>query len=231
VVAPDLRGYNLSDRPASGYDLASLTDDLRGLIAALGEREAHVAGHDWGGALAWALAIRAPEAVRRLAILNAPHPGPFVRELRSPGQLRRSAYIGFFQFRGLAERVIQRDDFAMLRRTLRAADRGRAWLADADIQRYVDAMARPGALAAALAYYRQIARPAALRQVSPTRVITSPTLVLWGELDPYLGAGLLDGLDRWVRDLRVVRFPTAGHWLNQQEPQRVNAELAAFLAE
>ena len=231
VVAPDLRGYNLSDKPAGGYDIASLVEDVRGLIAALGERDAHVVGHDWGGVIAWALAIRAPDVVRRLAIVNAPHPGTFLRELRSPGQLRRSSYVGFFQLRGLAECVIARDDYAVIRRMFRAADRGRAWLADEDIERFVRAIARPGALSAALEYYRRLLRPAALRQVSPLRVIEAPTLVLWGELDIALGVGLLDGLDRWVRDLRVVRFPTAGHWLNQQEPERVSAALGAFFGD
>ena len=231
VVAPDLRGYNLSDKPAGGYGIASLVEDVRGLIAALGEREAHVVGHDWGGVIAWALAIRAPDAVRRLAIVNAPHPGPFLRDLRSPGQLRRSSYVGFFQLRGLAERVIARDDYAVIRRMFRAADRGRAWLADEDIERFVTAIARPGALSAALEYYRRIACPSAFHQISPLRVIEAPTLVLWGELDTALGTGLLDGLDRWVRDLRVTRFPTAGHWLNQQEPERVSAALEAFFGE
>jgi pimeloyl-ACP methyl ester carboxylesterase len=231
VVAPDLRGYNLSDKPVRGYDIGSLVDDVRGLIAALGERDAHVVGHDWGGAIAWSVAIRAPDAVRRLAIFNAPHPGPFLRELRSPGQLWRSSYIGFFQIRGLAERAIARDNFAYLRRTFRAADRGRAWLTDEDIERFIAAIARPGALSAGLEYYRRLFRPASFRQVSPLRVIEAPTLVLWGELDPYLGTGQLEGLDRWVQDLRVVRFPTAGHWLNQQEPERVNTALEAFFAE
>src|SRR5262249_29327738 len=121
----------------------------------------------------------------------------------------------------------RRNDYAMVRRTFRAADRARSWLSDLDIQRYVDAIARPGALSAALAYYRQLWR--AMPQLSPMRVITAPTLVLWGELDPYLGPELADGLDPWVADLRIQRFPTAGHWLNQQEPARVNEALQAFL--
>jgi pimeloyl-ACP methyl ester carboxylesterase len=141
----------------------------------------------------------------------------------------RSSYIAFFQLRGIAEDRIARDDYALIRRTLRADDRARAWLSDDDIQRYVDAIARPGALRCALEYYRQLVRrgPSVL---GPMRVIEAPTLVLWGELDPYLGLGFLDGLDRFVRDLRIERFPTAGHWLNQQEPARVNAALAAFFS-
>jgi epoxide hydrolase 4 len=228
VVALDLRGYNLSDKPASGYDIATLCEDLRGAIEALGERQADVVGHDWGGVLAWALAIRAPEYVRRLAILNAPHPATFQRTLYSPGQWLRSAYVGFFQLEGIAEEALSRDDYALIRRTFRSADRERAWLTDDDIQRYVDAIARPGALTAALSYYRQVVRrgPGA---VGPARVITAPTLVLWGELDPYLGVESLDGLERWVNSLRVQRFATAGHWLNQQEPARINEALLEFL--
>jgi pimeloyl-ACP methyl ester carboxylesterase len=228
AVALDLRGYNLSDKPSGGYDIATLCEDLRGAIEALGEQQADVVGHDWGGALAWALAMRAPEYVRRLAILNAPHPATFQRALRSPGQWLRSAYVGFFQLEGVAEEALARDDYALIRRTFRAADRERAWLTDADIQRYINAIDRPGALTAALSYYRQVVRRGP-GIVGPARVITAPTLVVWGELDPYLGVDSLDGLERWVDDLRVQRFSTAGHWVNQQEPARVNEALLVFL--
>lgn len=230
VVALDMRGYNLSAKPSDGYDLATLTTDLRCVIEALGERQADIVGHDWGGALAWVFAMREPDCVRRLIVLNAPHPGPMARELRHPRQLWRSAYIGFFQLGGLAERVLAADHFGAIWRTLRSADPDREWLGDDDIQRFVAAIARPGALTAALNYYRQLARrgPAA---VGVARVIAAPTLVLWGERDPYLGVELLDGLDQWVRDLRCVRYPDAGHWLNQQAPNSVNAEMVAFLTE
>jgi pimeloyl-ACP methyl ester carboxylesterase len=234
VVALDLRGYNLSEKPASGYDMVTLTDDLRGAILALtegaaaGQRVADVVGHDWGGILAWALALRAPDAVRRLAIVNAPHPATLRRELLRPRQWLRSSYIAFFQLRGIAEEALARDDFAMVRRTFRSADRERGWISDDEIQRFVDALARPGVLPAALSYYRQLVRTGP-DILGPMRVIDAPTMVLWGELDPYLGLNFLDGLDRWVGDLRIERFSTAGHWVNQQEPARVNALLDAFL--
>lgn len=230
VIALDMRGYNLSAKPADGYDLATLTTDIRCVIEALGERQADIVGHDWGGALAWVFAMREPDYVRRLIVLNAPHPGPMARELRRLRQLRRSAYIAFFQCVGLAERALAADHFGAIWRTLRSADPDRAWLGDVDIQRFVAAIARPGALTAALSYYRQLTRrgPAA---VGVARVIAAPTLVLWGEQDPYLGVELLDGLDQWVRDLRCVRYPDAGHWLNQQAPNSVNAEMVAFLTE
>lgn len=228
VVAPDLRGYNLTGRPASGYDVATLCDDVRALIAALGEREAAVVGHDWGGAIAWSFAIRYPDYTRRLAIVNAPHPGTFLRSLRHPGQLARSAYIAFFQLRGVAERAIARNDYAVVRRVFRAADPERRWLSDEDVGRYVAALARPGALSAALEYYRQALRRG-FHAVSPLRIVQAPTLVLWGDRDPALGPETVEGLGAWVCDLTLLRFPEAGHWLNQQEPERVNAALLDFL--
>lgn len=230
VVALDMRGYNLSDKPAEGYDIATLSTDIRCVIEALGERQADIIGHDWGGAIAWVVAMREPECVRRLIVLNAPHLGPMWREIRHARQLRKSAYIGFFQLAGLAERAITAENYGMIWRTFRSADRNREWLGDADIQRFIDAIARPGALTAALSYYRQLVRrgPAA---IGVTRVISAPTLVLWGEQDPYLGVELLAGLDQWIRDLRIVRLPDAGHWLNQQQPKRVNAEMIDFLTE
>ncbi len=228
VVALDMRGYNLSDKPREGYDLATLCADARGVIEAMGAREADVIGHDWGGVIAWSFAMREPGYVRRLAVLNAPHLA--LRELRNLRQLRRSAYIGFFQFAGWAERAIAADNYGVVWRTFRSADRKREWLGDADIQRYVTAIARPGALTAALSYYRQLVRdvPSA---VGVARVISAPTIVLWGERDPYLGVELLDGLSAWVSDLRIARFPEAGHWLNQQAPDAVNEALLTFLAD
>ncbi len=230
VVALDMRGYNLSNKPATGYDVATLATDIRCVIEAFGERQADIIGHDWGGALAWVFAIREPDYLRRVVVLNAPHPGSMSRALRHPRQMLRSAYIGFFQLSGLAERVISADHYGLIWSVFRSADSNRTWLSDTDIQRFVDAIARPGALTAALQYYRQLVRrgPAA---VGVTRVIAAPTLTLWGDQDPYLGIELLDGLERWVPDLRITRFSDVGHWLNQQRADDVNAAIVAFLSE
>lgn len=229
AVALDLRGYNFSDKPAHGYDIVTLSEDVRAAIKALGEREAALVGHDWGGLVAWATAIRAPESVSRLAILNAPHPAVALHHSRSLDQMRRSRYIAFFQLRGIAERAVAARDYDAIRRVFRVDDPSGAWLSDTDIERYVVALSRPGALEAALAYYRALPRPNSYFTLSPMRVLRMPTLALWGELDRALGPYLLDGLDRWVSDLRVRRFPTATHWLNEQEPEQVNAELLGFL--
>jgi pimeloyl-ACP methyl ester carboxylesterase len=147
-----------------------------------------------------------------------------MREWRYPGE----RHVAFFQLRGIAEKSIVRDSYRQLWRTFRSADRGRAWLANDGIQRYVDAMARPGAVTAALSCYRQLLRGGAVA-LSPARVIAVPALLLWGELDPYLGPWMADGLERSAPNLRVRRFVMADHWLNQQLPEQVNAELLAFL--
>ena len=229
VVALDLRGYNLSSKPATGYDVATLSDDIRCVIEALGERKADIVGHDWGGALAWVFAMREPDYLRRLVIVNAPHPAMMLRKIRHPRQMRRSWYIAVFQLRGIAERATEADNYGAVWRIFRSADHDRVWLGDTDIQRFVDAIARPGALTAAFNYYRQFAqRPQAM---GVARVVTAPTLVLWGEQDVALGVELLDGLEEWASDLRIERFPQAGHWLNQQAPDEVNPRIISFLNE
>ncbi|HEU0028598.1 MAG TPA: alpha/beta hydrolase [Ktedonobacterales bacterium] len=228
VVALDMRGYNLSDKPHTGYDLPTLCADVRGVIEAMDARQADIIGHDWGGVIAWTFAMREPDYIRKLAVINAPHLALARRELRNPRQLRRSAYVGFFQLAGWAERAIAAENYSVVWRTFRAADRKREWLDDANIQRFITAISRPGALTAALSYYRQLVRqgPGAM---GVARVISAPTLVLWGEQDPYLGVEMLDGLEAWVADLQIARFPNAGHWLNQQLPGAVNQALLTFL--
>ena len=224
VVAPDLRGYNLTERPAgvAQYRLPVLVADVVRLVNALGETRARLVGHDWGGVLAWYVAMHHPRLVRRLAILNAPHPAAYRRELRRfSSQAWRSAYAAFFLLPLLPERLLRARGFALLRRALR----GGPARDPEDMKRYIDALARPGALTAALHYYR-----AALRHPHPDclRIIV-PTLVLWGERDPFLVSALADGLHEWVEDLTVERLPHATHWLHHEEPDRVNERLCAFL--
>ncbi|HEX9037025.1 MAG TPA: alpha/beta hydrolase [Ktedonobacterales bacterium] len=228
VVALDMRGYNYSDKPTVGYDLPSLCDDVRGVIDAFGEREADIVGHDWGGVIAWVFAMREPRLTRRLVAINAPHLALAVREMRRPRQLLRSSYVGFFQFTGWAERAASAENYGAVWNTFRSADRKRDWLSDTDIQRYITAIARPGALTAALAYYRQLVRGGP-GVIGVTRVIEAPTLVIWGEQDPYLGVEMLDGLEAWVTDLRIERVSEAGHWVNQQLPAKVNDAVLRFL--
>ena len=229
AVAPDMRGYNLSDHPReiNAYDLGSLTSDVLQLISHFGAERAHVMGHDWGAIVAWYFAMDHPDALDRLVIANVPHPARFIDMARSPRQILRSWYVGFFQFPWLPERVVRRRDFAALRRLLLAE---RQAFDEVDIDAYVEA-ARNSGLRGPINYYRALARrnPLALR--NDRRTIEHETLVLWGERDRALGAELADPPPDLVPRCHTVRFPDSGHWVHREKPDEVNRELIAFLGD
>lgn len=228
VLAPDLRGYNLSDKPkgVSAYHVDLLAGDVVGLIRHAGGERAHIVGHDWGGGIAWWLGIHRPEVVDRLAILNSPHPTAFLRELRRPGQLLRSWYMFFFQLPWLPEWAIRRGNFADLARTFRQARPGA--FSKRDIEKYKEALGQPGTLTAAINYYRAMFRNFRLLR-GPMPVVHSPTLLIWGKDDDYLGIGLTEGLESAVPDLRLELL-AATHWVQCDAPDEVNRLLIDFLA-
>jgi len=229
VVAPDLRGYNESDKPAGvrHYRLSVLVDDVAGLIRRAGESRAAVVGHDWGGLIAWQVAMRRPEVVAKLAVLNAPHPAAMQRELRWPMQWLRSWYILFFQLPWLPEWYLRSRDYAFLDQALlRPPARPGAFSAE-DVAEYKRALDRPGALTATLSYYRGLFR--FRRDAASYRSIAAPTLLIWGERDRYLGVRLTEGLERWVANLRVERLPDASHWVQNDAPEQVSRLLIEFL--
>ncbi len=233
VVVPDLRGYNDSDKPATGYDLATLTRDIQCLIQNLGYRTAHVIGHDVGGLIAWNLAQEFPKCVDRLGILNAPHPQRFVRNLMgNVDQMRRSWYMLAFQVPLLPEWLIQNNLGEFVRNAFREQAVRKGAFTRENAKLYEAALAKPGAIAAALNYYRQMLTPGAWwQQLSQApALIQSPTLVLWGQEDRLLSQQLLQDLEKLVAapfSLRLV--PECGHWIQQEAPQTVNRELLHFL--
>lgn len=231
VVAPDLRGYNLSSKPRSvfAYSLDRLSGDVVALIKHLGIERAHIVGHDWGGVIAWWTAQHHPRAVDRLAILNAPHPATYQRELRSWDQMRRSWYALFFQLPWLPEHLIRANDFAALRAVWRFDPQRRGAWSREDLQLSVQAMSQPGALTASLNYYRALLRSPRQMQRGGQK-IPHPTLVLWGERDRYLSSNLLDNLKDWVPNLQTERFPDASHWLQHDAARAVNSHLIEFFS-
>ncbi|HEU0052273.1 MAG TPA: alpha/beta hydrolase [Longimicrobium sp.] len=229
VVALDLRGYNLSEKPreVSAYGMATVAEDVAELIRHLGAERAHVAGHDWGGVVAWWLAMLHPERVERLVIFNAPHPRVFRRELKTLRQLRKSWYAFFFQLPRLPEAVFRRGGFAILDRVFLESPRRKGAYTARDVEKYREAVSRPGAITAMLNYYR-----AARRVPNPrTRRIDAPTLVIWGEKDPHLNVENTVGLEPHVPSVRVERIPDASHWVLADAPDRVNELMIAFLRE
>ena len=231
VVAPDMRGYNLSEKPrgVSSYRVELLARDVERLILACGEESAMVVGHDWGAAVAWVTAMMYPERVKRLGILNVPHPERFARGLLRPAQLLRSSYMFFFQIPRLPEKGLVVGDFASLRYALRNEQMHPGAFTDEDIERYVEALARPGALTAALNYYRALFRRNPLKARALLRRIEAPVMVIWGERDRYLGKELAEPDPTWVPNLRVERLPDASHFVAEDRPDEVNSLLIGFL--
>jgi epoxide hydrolase 4 len=226
AVAPDLRGYNESDKPrgVSSYEVEALAGDVAGLIRALGRKDAIIVGHDWGAMVAWAFANEYPEMLQRLAILNVPHPLAMMRGFRSPKQLKKSWYVFFFQLPLLPERIIARNDYAIIRSFFRADG-----VPPADIDHYVAALRVPGAVPAALAYYRASMRRVLTGRVPRMRIIDKPVLVIWGDKDRVLGSELAEPPKRFVPHARVVHIPEANHWVQNDAPEKVNELLVDFV--
>jgi epoxide hydrolase 4 len=230
VVAPDMRGYNLSSRPAgvAAYSAEQLAADVRGLIRERGADSAMLVGHDWGGTAAWTTAMNHPEVVDRLAILNAAHPRRLSQGLRDPRQLRKSWYFFFFQPPGLPERRVRAGDWRFFKRFLRDA---RPPFTPEDIDRYVEAWSQPGAATAMLNYYRFAVRQSPKKAEAQLRPISAPTLVIWGQGDRYLGPKLAEPDRDDVPNLdRVERLPGASHWVHHDEGERVTRLLISFFA-
>ncbi len=231
VLVPDLRGYNLSDKPRgiAAYRIDYLIGDVLGLIEHAGAQRAAIIGHDWGGVIAWHVAMYHPQVVEKIVILNAPHPAAYRRELRSWRQLLKSWYVFFFQLPALPELLLRAGDFDSLGRMLRSQPVNPEAFAPGDVRRYKQAMAQPRALTAALNYYRAFFRYRNQRAVADNTPINVPVLLLWGEQDAYLSPRLTEGLSDWVPNLRVMRFPDVSHWIQNDAPERVNRLMIDFL--
>jgi epoxide hydrolase 4 len=228
VVAPDMRGYNLSSKPSGWreYDAESLAGDIAGLIRHLGVENAYVAGHDWGAAVAYFTAMEHPDVVKRLAILNVPHPARMIESFRTWRQLRKSWYMFFFQLPVIPERLLAASGCVAAKRALRAESPDA--FSDADVERYVEAWSQPGALTTMINYYRAALRRSPRSALARLRRIDVPVLVIWGERDSVLGSELAEPEAKWVSDVRVERIPQATHWVQHDAPERVNELLTGF---
>ena len=244
-VAPNLRGYERSSSPSevAAYRAKHLVADIAALIELLGGRVEALVAHDWGGALAWGLASLRPELLKRLVIVNSPHPATFLRELQtSASQQASSAYMNFL-CRPDAEALLAENDFARLWpffTRMGATDPnhpGGAWLTDAVRDRY-RAVWSVGLTGGCNFYRASPLRPpltpddAVMSVVLDPATVTPrvPTLVIWAEQDIALPPALLDGLDAFVADLRIVRVPGATHWIVHERPALVIAEIERELA-
>ena len=239
AVAPDMRGFNLSDRPADvkQYKARVLIEDVRQLAGHLGHEKFVLVAHDWGGAVAWSYAMAHPQTLSKLVIVNSPHPVTFARELaHNPAQAEASQYMNLFRT-DRAERVLSENDYARLANMTLESWGGGA-VDPAERAAYVEAWSQPGALTGSLNYYR--ASPlyppvgddpgARALQLAPADfMVRVPTLVVWGMRDAALLPGNLDGLQECVPDLWIERLPEASHWVMHEEPARLNRLIREFI--
>ena len=234
VVAPDMRGYNLSDKPENveDYSMSNLTADVRDLIRAFGYEKAHVISHDWGGAVAWMFAMIYPDLLDRLVVMNAPHPVAFVKDLmRSPRQIMRSWYMLFFQIPALPELALRSFHYAALKSVFRRWAVRKDAFSDEDLKELVKAASQPGALSGGINYYRAMFKnlnAATARMDIPK--IKSDTLLIWAENDRALGKELTYGLEPYFSGTLEIKYvPNCSHWVQQEQPLIVIQFLEEFL--
>jgi pimeloyl-ACP methyl ester carboxylesterase len=221
VVVPDLRGFGESDKPleVEAYRITTSAADVVAILDALDIERAHVVGHDWGAGLAWVVAGLHPQRIDRLVAMSVGHPNAQVPTVE---QREKSWYMLWFQFEGLAEDLLPRDDWKLLREWTRG---------NGDIDRYVEDLSRPGALTAGLSWYRANVPPH--RELAPRRAfpaIAAPTLGLWSTGDDYLlEQPIRSSGEHVTSSFRYERIEGASHWLQLDAPQRVNNLLVEFL--
>jgi epoxide hydrolase 4 len=231
VLAPDQRGYNLSDKPdhLEAYILDELGKDAVGLIKAAGRQKAFIVGHDWGGVVAWWLGIHFPEMVEKLVVLNAPHPRALRRSLLyNPEQILKSSYALFFQLPWVPEAISRNDDWKLVVNALRESSRPGTF-SDEDFEYYREAWWKKDAFSSMLNWYRANAR--FQPELPEDARVPVPTLLIWGEQDMALGKYLIEPSAQMCDQVRVETFEQATHWVHHEEAEQVNQLILDFISE
>ncbi len=233
VVALDMRGSNLSGKPrdVSEYRIEKLVEDVRVFVQCVspGERLVLV-GHDWGGYVAWAFAAAYPEVLRKLVIVNAPHPAILAHLLRSdPDQQKASEYMSMFR-NDQAESILCANEFDFLAKRIMAFGKKNGLCVE-DKAEYIKAWSQDGAITGGLNYYRANDLAAAKdSSADASSVVNVPTLVIWGMLDPSMAPRNLDGLEKYVPQLTIRRISDASHWVVHTHSTEVNRHIRDFLS-
>jgi epoxide hydrolase 4 len=227
VIVPDQRGYNLSSKPTgiASYALPELVSDVIAIADQLGQKRIFLAGHDWGGAVAWSVALLYPQRIAKLVVLNVPHPSVMRKFMKTRlRQVLRSWYIFFFQLPWLPEALFSAFDFRVGSRSLLRSSRPGTFSAE-DLAQYRAAWSQPGALTSMLHWYRALFR---YRTKFPNRTVRVPTRILWGERDAFLLSEMALESLRYCAGAELYTFANAGHWLQHEEPARVSQHLIDF---
>ncbi|QCR22217.1 alpha/beta fold hydrolase [Pontibacter sp. SGAir0037] len=227
VVVPDQRGYNLSSKPSDvqEYTLEKLTGDIVKLIAQLQKQQVILVGHDWGGAVAWAMGMHFPHLLQKLVILNMPHPAVMEENLqKNPSQMLKSWYTGFFQAPFLPEKTAEAFDFKFLVKSMTGTAREGAFTEE-DLVAYKEAWQQPNAIEAMINWYRAYK----YSSLFIDKEVETPTLLIWGKNDATLGQEMAEPSIGKCPNGKLEFLNNATHWLHHEEPARVNKLISVFL--
>lgn len=234
AIAPDMRGYGMSDAPArvDDYRMENLIEDVAGIIRAFGRDGAHIAGHDWGALVAWYFADAHPEMTKTLTVLSVGHPAALAAARKSdPDQLQRSRYIDLFLLEGKAERVLEEDGFRRLQAMFQIGPNAGSVPRGA-IDTFVRSQSRPGRLTAGLNYYRaNLDANHGWASLRTDLKVSAPTVLLWGDQDPALGRLQAERTAMYVSgEYRLEVLEGAGHWLQFERPAEVSSALVGVVS-
>ena len=221
LIIPDMRGYNLSDKPkgVENYKVEILIEDIKVLSEELKLGKFNLAGHDWGGAVAWIFAEKYPELLKKLIILNAPHHIIFQQKLRTDKEQQKASFYIFEFLKPNGEKFIIENDYEWLKKAVFTKN-----FSVTDKEKYIEAWSQPGAIMGGVNYYR-----ANVNFKEWTGIIDVPTLVLWGMKDLALKPQLLEGLSKYVNDLRIERHEKSSHWITHDAPEFVSNKIREFI--
>jgi pimeloyl-ACP methyl ester carboxylesterase len=234
VVAPDMRGYGETEKPfkTDSYKIEEIVKDIVELVHGLGFEKAIIAGHDWGGIIAWSIAMMAPDVVERLIIMNAPHPGVYSKHIpKNIKQVLRSWYVFFFLIKGIPESILGNSNYKMLKSSILKSSVRKEVFSEKDIERYVSSW-KSGGISGGINYYRA---NLSLRYWSksnkvPFPKIKVPVLQIWAEDDKFLGKELTKGTQAFIdAPYRLHLISDCGHWVQQEAPDEVNETILKFL--
>lgn len=234
AIAPDMRGYGLSDAPphVEDYRMEQLTEDVAAIVRSFDRDSADIVGHDWGALIAWFFADAHPEMTRSLTVLSVGHPAALAKaRAEDADQQARSRYIDLFLMEGKAERVLSEDDFRRLRLMFKLGPNPEA-VPKGAVETFVKSLSRPGRLGAALNYYRANLRADRGWESLRTDLnVTAPTVLMWGDQDPALGRLQAQSTEMYVSgDFRLDVLEGAGHWLQFERPVEVSRALTQGLS-
>ena len=229
VVAPDQRGYNLSDKPqgVAAYKIDELAKDIIGLIDAYDRKQIFLVGHDWGASVSWWLSLKYPERISKMVILNVPHPKVMTKHVFSnPDQMQKSWYIFYFQLPGAVEHLAASTNYQWVLNLITSNARPGAFT-PADLEEYRKAFAQPGAFSAMVNWYRAMIQT---KQEQPKSFdVTVPMIFMWGDDDIAMLSQLADESMPYCKQGKLIKFPGTSHWIQHEEADKVNKLIEDFI--